>query len=101
MKEELITMLKEVRKLRQEADEYLDKLPNDLSLYVMDNTYTTAVSMIGDKSLKMIFGDMNEDISWFLYEFTPKEEPQLWLADGTPITLKSDEDYYEYLRKHG
>lgn len=101
MNEELIKVLQEVRKLRIEADAYLDSLPSDLSPYVMDNTYVNAVSMIGDKLLKRLFGTMYEDVSWFLYEFKPRETPQIWLADGTPITLNSDDDYYNYLRAYG
>lgn len=100
MNEEQIELLKAVRALRIEADEYIDKLPHDLAFILIDNGYANAVSMIGDKTLKMIFGDMYEEISWFLYEFKPKDTPQIWLADKTPIIINSDEDYYEYLRKY-
>lgn len=101
MKPELIELVKVLRKLRLEADEYIDKVPNDLSIYIMDNTYANALGIMNDRLLEAVFGDAYEDVSWFLYEFRPKGTPQIWLADGTPITLTCDEDYYEYLREHG
>jgi hypothetical protein len=101
MKEKLISVLKEVRSLHREANNYLDKVPNDLQMYIMDNTYSNAISIINDRLLHALFGNMYEDVSWFLFEFKPKDTPQIWLADNTPITLTCDEDYYQYLRDHG
>lgn len=100
MKSKKIELLRVVRKLRLEADEYIDKVPNDLSIYIMDNTYANSLGIMIDRLLEAVFKDMYEEVSWFLYEFTPKDTPQIWLADKTPITLLCDEDFYEYLKEH-
>lgn len=49
-------------------DEYLDKIPDDLKDSVFDNQYTNSLGRCNDKLAEVAFGDLWEDVAYFLYE---------------------------------
>ena len=100
MKPELINVVKQLRKLTQRQDQYIESLPREFQEVVQDNEYTNCASMQTDVVLKELFGsEMYEDVCWFLYEFTPGKSPGPHIiVNGTEYFLLSDDDYYEYLK---
>ena len=100
--EEHISLIKQIRQNTLDESKYLDKIPADIYSAFFDNTYTNSQYNSIRILLEFVFGKSfaEHEISWLLYEFKPSDEPQIWLADGTEIVLKSDDDYYAYLRKN-
>ena len=97
MSPELIEVVKRLKALNTEADKYLDKLPEDLLTFVYDNVHANCIGLKVDALAQTLFGEHYETVEWYLYEFEPSDSPQLWLADGTPVTLSCDEDFVRYL----
>lgn len=97
MRQELIELVKELKRLDIQAENYISKLPSEFSI-IFDNDYTNCKGLMFDKTAQILFGSMYEDIMWFLYEWKPgNKKPQIWLADGTTYVLETEEDYYKYL----
>ena len=99
MKQELIEVVKQLRINSKRQDAYIDSIPREFQELLLDNTYSNLAGMQCDVLLKALVGDMYEDISWFLYEFTAGKSkgPHCITEDGTEYTYKTDEDYYRYL----
>lgn len=101
MKPELIAVVKQLRKLMQQQDAYLDSIPPEFQELVQDNGYAAAQGLQIDVLLKALVGsgEMYEDIMWFFHEFTPGKTPGPHIiVNGTKYCLLTDDDYYEYLR---
>lgn len=93
----LIELVKKLKKLDNEAEAYLDKLPSEFNI-VFDNTYTSSRGRMLDITMIELFGGMYEDVAWFLYEWKPgNKKPCTWLADGTAYIFETEDDYYKYL----
>jgi hypothetical protein len=101
MKAELIDIVAKLKEYDIEQVAYLDSLPVDISSAFFDNKYTNALSAQRDLLIKALFGDMSEDIEWFLYEFEAGKSPgpHCILANGKAYTFKTNEDYYNYLEE--
>lgn len=93
--------LRQIRVSMQRQDEYLATLPQEFQQVVFDNTYANQASHQQDVLLKALFGDLYEDVLWFLYEFTPGKTagPHVVTQDGTGYIFLTDEDYYTYLEQ--
>jgi hypothetical protein len=80
--------------------QYLDSIPPDINSVFFDNAYVNNLAMQRDVLIEELFGDMAEDVFWFLYEFEAGKSPgpHLILADGIKYTFVTDESYYEYLK---
>jgi len=66
-------LFREIYKLHQEAEEYLNKLPDDIkhSGYIFDNGYTNPLMIMKDKLMEVAFGEHYQSIEWFLYDWQP------------------------------
>lgn len=97
--EKLINILKELRALNKAGRAYLEDYPYLFQDLVIGNDYTENLYRGQSLLLKHVFGEYTEDVTWFLYEFTPGSSPgpHVVLADGTEYVFNTDEDYYEYL----
>lgn len=100
MKPQLINTVRELKQLNKQRLEYLEKVPNDIACFLIDNAYTERLRQQVDLVIAQLFGDMAEDVCWFLYEFEAGQSPgpHVILADGKAYTYITDEDYYEYLK---
>jgi len=98
MRSELVDIVKRIRNLQLLSDQYLDKIPRDISSVVWDNEYSDLTLRQVTILIDTLFGDMAEDVHWFLNEFTPSTSgPHCVLSDGTEFTFNTDQDYYDYL----
>jgi hypothetical protein len=101
MKTELIDVLKKIRKLNTDQDSYLDSVPRDLRCSVFDNKFAELEGLKYDMLMQTLFGDLYEDVCWFLYEFNPNNlsinSPHI-VDNDKEYTFKSDDDVYEYFK---
>lgn len=100
-KQELVNIVRKIRTLDNESDAYTSSIPSDISAAFFDNTYVNNLQTQKELLITALFGDMAEDINWFLYEFTPGSSagPHCITPDGTEYVYRTDEDYYDYLIK--
>lgn len=99
MKQELIDVVRRLKDWDTKQDEYIKTIPSDIGTAFFDNEYTNLMSLQKDMLIRALFGDMAEDVMWFLYEFKAGKSagPHCILADGTKYTYNTNEDYYAYL----
>jgi hypothetical protein len=98
MTPELIEVVRKLKSLDNEAEEYISPIPYDIANAIFDNTYVNAKGLMLDTVVDALFGVNTEEVVWFLYEWKPgNKEPQIFLADGTKIVLETEEQYYKYL----
>ena len=99
MKKELIEVVKQLRLISEQQETYLDKVPRDIVTVIFDNEYANLQSRISQVLFNQLFGDLADDVSWFLYEFKPgvTPGPHCIHNDKTEYTFNTDEDYYKYL----
>lgn len=97
MDENQIQLVKEIRELDQQASTYLIKLPSLIDTFIIDNEYANCQSRIQSILMQSIFGEVYDDICWFLYEWQPGYTIEV--LGGTVYILNTEEDYYNYLRK--
>jgi hypothetical protein len=100
MKPELIAIVKQLKEKKEAQDVYFQTIPTDLRVSVIDNKYVnlleTTVQILTDK----LFEGFEEDIYWFLYEFHSgrTEGPHIVDETGKEWFIRSNADYYEYLK---
>jgi hypothetical protein len=101
MKQELIDVVRKLKDWDTEQEEYLKSIPSDIKSVFFENQYTNLLSMQKDLLIDQLFGDMAEDVFWFLYEFEAGKSPgpHCILADGTEYVYNTNEDYYAYLKE--
>jgi hypothetical protein len=99
MKKELIDVVRKIRNLNKQQEEYLNKIPNDIQDAFFDNSYVNDASMKNDILMSALFGEVvSEDIFWFMYEYKEGSAgPHVEYPDGTKFTFNTDDDYYKYL----
>jgi len=100
MKPELIEVVKKLKESIEQQDQYIDSLPSEFRELILDNKYVNSHIQNVDTLMSELFGDMYEDVNWFLYEFKAGSStgPHCIHPDGTVYTYKSNDDYYEYLK---
>lgn len=100
--EEIIKVLKNIKGLEKDNKELLSSYPKGVDTsYLWDSRYAINLERMRDIALKALLSKyeyLYEDVMWFLYEMQDNNRT-FWLKDGTPVTIKEDEDYYNYLRK--
>lgn len=99
MKQELILLVRKLKDMEEEMDQYIDTVPSDLRQVLFDNSYVNGMALQRDRLVEALFGDMADDIFWFLCEFKAGKTPgpHVILEDGTEFTFNYNEDYYKYL----
>ena len=96
----VVSTVRQIRALMLQQDAYVDSLPADIRVFVFDNAYCDLKDRQNSILAEALFGDLYEDIAWFLYEYVPGSTgPHAQLADGSEFTFHTDEDYYTYLEE--
>lgn len=95
MDKKLIQLVREIKELDNTAKNYINKLITPIDSFLVDNEYSRCNRIIQRKLLNEVFGDMYEDILWFLHEWQPGFTIEV---RGLPIfIINTEEDYYKYL----
>lgn len=95
MDAKLIQLVREIRELDTEADTYAQKVVYPIDMFLLDNEYANCQALIQSKLMRVVFGDMYEDVTWFLYEWKPGFTIDVQGFDT--FTINTEEDYYKYL----
>ena len=96
----VVSAVRQIRALMLQQDAYVASLPADIRTFVFDNAYCDLKDRQNSILAEALFGDLYEDIVWFLYEYVPGSTgPHVQLADGREFTFYTDEDYYTYLEE--
>jgi hypothetical protein len=79
---------------------YFASIPSDLAASVFDNKYVELLEMTIQILTNSVFHGVEEDVYWFLYDFEAgrSEGPHIIDATGKEWFIRSDDDYYEYLK---
>lgn len=100
MKSELIQVVRTLKDSLAAQDEYIKGLDYSFSTLIVDNPYNCEQSEQIAVLLDALFGDLAEEVMWFLYEFEKNSTgPDVVDHDGTEHTFFTNEDYYEYLQQ--
>lgn len=91
--EDFESIVGKIKDRKEEADDYLDQLPIDLSTYMFDNQYVNNIGMINDILFDAYFGELNDHVFWFLYEWTPGKE--IHDSAGVSYSINSFSDFVE------
>ena len=101
MKKNKIDIVRQLRTIRLNSNTYCDSIPKGFDI-IYDNEYTANLYAENTILLNFLFGIDYDDIEWFLNEFRVGSAGShiSYMENGKPIevTLKCDEDYYEYLK---
>lgn len=99
MKTELIEVVKKLKAIGDLQDKYLDTVPRDIVTFVFDNEYANMQDQMNRAMFTQLFGDLAEDVNWFLYEFKVGETPgpHCIHSDKKEYTFNTVDDYYKYL----
>ncbi len=99
MNKELIDVVRKLKEFDIEGENYRMSIPSDINWVFFDNRYVNGLQMQKDMLIDLLFGDMADDVSWFLYEFEAGKStgPHCITADGTEHFYHTDDDYYKYL----
>jgi hypothetical protein len=100
MKPELIDVVRKLKYLDNEMDAYLNTVPSDIGCVIFDNGYVNSLYTQKELLINALFGDMAEDVSWFLFDFQAGKSPgpHCITKDGKEYFYHTDEDYYDYLK---
>jgi hypothetical protein len=100
MKPELIDVVRQLKEIREAQDVYLLKVPSDIRNSVFDNKYIDLLEAKVQILTDIVFKGSEEDIYWFLYEFHSgrTEGPHIVDKTGKEWFIRSNADYYEYLK---
>ena len=82
------------------AEEYLEKLPDDIYSFILENTYTSAVETALLQVLKTALGsDIYDDLMWFMSD-TDENTISVTGSSGAMInyTIENLDDFLEYVR---
>lgn len=101
MNEQLIDTVRKLKDWGTEQEQYIQTIPLDIRAVVFDNEYTNLLCLQKDALINQLFGDMADDVMWFLYEFEAGKiaGPHCVHPDGTQYVYNTNEDYYTYLRE--
>lgn len=95
MKKDKIDLVRKIKGLNILGDAYLNTLSAPFDTVLIDNEYQDTNGRIQDLLMRRVFGDLYEDVSWFLYEWQPGFN--IKTEKGVEYTFNTEEDYYKYL----
>lgn len=83
--------------LENQQNKWINSLPNDISSVFFDNYYVTSVRKQYDETLKLVFGDWFDDLTYFLYEKAPHQIT----TDKNEYVINTVKEYVDYLVAEG
>ena len=88
-------VFRQIVKLHNEADQWIDKVPSDINAAFFDNTYVNALRMQIDLLMTACFGEYTESVEWFLHEWKPGYEVGF---EGHTVPINSLDEYIEWMK---
>ena len=79
-------------------DEYLDKIPDDLKDSVFDNAYTNSLGRCNDKLAEAVFGELWEDVAFFLYERLIFDNVCKVVVNDVTYEFSTIDEFFDYMK---
>ena len=95
--EEFKNILQYIYNCSKLANEYTENLRNADAMfanYIEENDKIEFLYRINDKLMSTLFGDMYNDISWFLYEWKPEMNFEI---EDRHFVINNIDDFYNYI----
>ena len=92
----------ELYEREKEGSAYLDTIPSDIQSAFFDNKYCESLAFQTDLLRRALFDGMglSEEVEFFLYEWKQGDpNPQIWLEDGTAVSVETFDDYMDYIER--
>ena len=94
---EFATLVSKIKEMCEARDEYMDLVPTDLSISVIDNVYTNLTGCMFDTLFDHVFGpDFSDDVGYFLYE----PYPHIIEVDSKKYEINNVEEYLAYAHEN-
>jgi hypothetical protein len=96
-----LDIFREIYRLRREGDEWLDKIPKEVSSVFFENPYVDSLYRINDLLTKKVFTESEiEDMDWFLVDWFFSQDLAAVL-NGKEVAIHSIDDYINLLINEG
>jgi len=96
-----LELFREIYRLHQTKDEWIESVPSDIRDSYFENTYVECLQRQIDLLINEVFDkEEREDIEWFLYEWNDGHHLEA-ILNGVTYTFKNIDDYIEFLIKCG
>jgi hypothetical protein len=92
----MVTYLYTENKLRSA---YIDTIPKDISDAFFDNLYTNSQGCCIDRLTEAVFGDLAEDVFWFIHECEDNNVNPNVSVEDRDYYINDLETYFEYAQK--
>lgn len=79
-------------------DEYLDKIPDDLKDSVFDNQYTNSLGWCHDRLAEAVFGELWEDVAYFLYERPILSNIGKVVVNDVTYEFSTIDEFFDYMK---
>ena len=89
-----VSLLKSLYEMELKKEEWISKLPSDISDAFFDNPYVNGMQRQLDEMINAHFGIHSDSVDWLLYEWREGLEVSI---DGKRFKINAPEDYYKYL----
>jgi galactose-1-phosphate uridylyltransferase len=82
-------------------DSIIDRYPNDVQIFIMDNDYINEKGLFLDKVMDILVGDseLMDLVYWYQYDSSPKEIYYKTEFDEKSIPVDTIERFLEYVQK--
>lgn len=90
-------LLEKIKELEEKQGAFIDSIPSEINNVFFDNTYTNSLQEQISLLLGFAFGELKEDVTYFLYENYPQK---VYVKVGDveqEYVLNSVDDYINYL----
>ena len=78
-------------------EKYFDKIPSDISMFVIDNEYTNNLLHERDMLIRLVFGEHAEAIEWFIYEWVPGRDVA---CNDKSATINNIDEYITWMKEN-
>ena len=90
-----IEVFKKLVALNKKQNDYIDRVPSDISAVVFDNEYINIQGQMMDLLIQNYFGDQADSIYWFLYDWKPGYSVEV---DGQQTMINNIDEYIAWMK---
>ena len=99
------TLIEQLKYSAERGDEWMDKVPHEVSAAFFDNPYVDSLQFRVDLLIKTMFDEpLLMEVSWFLYEWEESKDESLRTIsypDGRKFVINNVTDFCDYLIAEG
>lgn len=93
----LAKVFKELYENELKRDMYVEKIPSDIRMSIVDNEFTASLEEERSMLIKLLFKEYTESIEWFLYEWKPGYEVGI---DNVMTKINNIDEYISWMQEN-